>query len=386
MKPIIAAVLLALVQLAPTPQAGVGQSKPSQAEKVDVAQLTAMLAASTGKDDSHTAAALSGLELTERLDPQRFAQLTAEAPGEKSHQALVILADSAALLEPAEADVVAKPQPDAAALRQMLVNVVNYANNALHGLPNFIATRATTAFEDRPNEDVLESTGIVSYSRLPLHFVSRASAQVTYRGGHEVLESNGKDSQKSSPVHGLRTAGEFGPFLSTVLADAVKGKITWARWEQGSAGTNAVFHYEVNRAVSHYSVQFCCTREDAGESIATHIYSEKTGYGGEIVFNPATGAVMRISVHAELTPGELVASAGMLVEYAPMQVGEKTVVLPVKSVSILKAHTNSPPEGMHMAIFNGPAKTFLNDVAFENYHQFRGEMRMVDGGAESKNQ
>jgi hypothetical protein len=385
MKRIFAIALLAVAPLAFSSQVGVGQSKLSLDEKVDSDRLTAILASAAGQDDGRTAAVLSSLELTERLDSQRFAQLIAAVPGEKSRQALVILADSAALLQPAKADVIAKPQPDAAVLRQMLVNVVTYANNALHGLPNFIATRATTAFEDRPNEDVQEPTGIVSYSYLPLHFVNRGSVQVAYRDGHEVLEVSGKDERKASPAHGLRTAGEFGPFLSTVLADAVKGKITWARWEQGSDGADAVFHYEVNRAASHYSVQFCCTREDSGESIATHIYSEKTGYGGEIAFNPATGAVMRISVQAELTPGELVSSGGMLVEYAPVQVGEKTVVLPVKSVSILKAHTTAPPEGMHMAIFKGPAKTFLNDVVFENYHQFRGEVRMVDDGAGSAN-
>lgn len=386
MKRFLAMALLGVLPLAFSPQAGVAQSKPSPTEKIDGDRLTAILTTAAGQDDAHTAATLSDLELTERLDPKRFAQLSASVPGDKSRQALVILADSAALLEPAKAEVLAKPQPDAAALRQMLVNVVNYANNALHGLPNFIATRATTAFEDRPNEDVLEPTGIVSYSYLPLHAVNRVSTQVAYRSGHEVLESNGKDIQRSSPTHGLRTAGEFGPFLSTVLSDAVKGKITWARWEQGTDGADAVFHYEVNKDASHYVVQFCCTREDAGESIPTHIYSEKTGYGGEIAFNPATGAVMRISVQAELTPGELVSSAGMVVEYAPVQVGEKTVVLPVKSVSILRAHTTAPPEGMHMATFKGPAKTFLNDVIFQNYHQFRGEMRMVDDGAGSANQ
>jgi hypothetical protein len=370
-----------LIVLVVLPMAGVGQSRPFPAAKVDTDQLTAMLASQATQDDAHAATQLSGLELTERPSYERFVRLSAALPGEKSRQALMVLADAAVLLEPAKGEVVVKAQPDAAELRQMLVNVVNFANGALHGLPNFIATRATTAFEDRPNEDVLEPTGIVSYSYLPLHYVNHDSAQVTYRSGREVLEANGRDERKSSPAHGLRTAGEFGSFLSTVLADAVKGKIVWARWERGIDGTDAVFHYEVKKDASHYLVQFCCIREDVSESIASHVYSEKSGYGGEIVFNPATGAVMRISVQAELTPGELVANAGMVVEYAPVQVGEKMVVLPVKSVSILKAHTTGPPQGMHMAIFTGRPKTFLNDVEFQNYHQYRGEMRIVGAAA-----
>jgi hypothetical protein len=359
------------------PLTGVGQSKTGAAEKVSGDRLTALLASGSGQDDAHVANQLSALELTENLGPSRFAQLNAALPGEKSRQALMVLADSAALLQPPDGEMVANPPPDAAALQQMLLKIVNYANSALHGLPNFVATRATTAYEDRPKEDVLGPTGIVSYSYLPLHFVSRESVQVSYRNGHEVLEASGKDERKSSPAHGLRTAGEFGSFLSAVLADAVKGKITWGRWQRGIDGVDAVFHYEVKERASHYSVQFCCISEDSSESIATHVYSEKTGYSGDIVFNPNTGAVMRISIQADLTPGELVADAGMVVEYAPLQVGEKMVVLPVKSVSILKAHTTAPPSGMHMAVFKGPAKTFLNDVVFENYHQYRGEMRMV---------
>ncbi|HKF50032.1 MAG TPA: hypothetical protein VKB38_21895 [Terracidiphilus sp.] len=382
MKRSVAAVALALAGLY-----GLAQSQsPAAPEKVSAEQLTAMLADDAGKDDAHLAAELQGLQLTERLGAGRLARLNAALPGEKSREALVILADSAALLGPAQADTVANPNPDAAALRQMLVNVVNYANGALHGLPNFVATRATIAFEDRPKEDVLGSTGIVSYSYLPLHMVKRDSAEVTYRNGKEVLEASGKDERKSSLAHGLQTAGEFGPFLNTVLADAVKGKITWARWEQGTDGTDGVFHYEVRKDASHYVVQFCCISEDVSESIATHVYSEKAGYHGEIVFNPTTGAVHRISVEAELVPGELVEGAGMVVEYAPVLVGSKTVVLPVRSASILRAHTTAPPEGMHMAVFKGPAKTFLNDVAFENYREFRGEMRIVSDPAGPSNQ
>lgn len=375
MKPILVIGLLAVSSLA-----AFAQTKPQAIEKVTSEQLTSRLA-SGANDDAHVAADLATLQLTERLSPDKFAQFSAALPGEKSRQALLILADSAALLDPPSADVVPNPPPDAAALRQMLVNVVSYANSSLHGLPNFVATRATTAFEDRPAEDTLEPTGIVSYSYLPLHFVSQKSVQVAYRSGSEVIEASGKDERKSAPAHGLQTAGEFGPFLSTVLADAVKGKITWARWEKAADGPLAVFHYQVKQDASHYLVQFCCVREDISESIATHIFSEKTAYEGELAFNPATSAVRRISVQAALAPGELVDTAGMVVQYEPVQVGGKMVVLPVKSVSILKAHTNAPPQGMHMAVFKGPAKTFLNDVTFGNYHQYRGEMRMVSDSA-----
>ncbi len=348
-------------------------------QNVTVDRLPALLSADTNKSDNEVAAELAGLMLTERLSAARLALLNVVMPGEKSKEALAILADSAAWLESPPGEVPAKPAPDAAALRLMLVNVVNHANATLHKLPNFVATRQTSAFEDRPKEDVQEATAVVSYSYMPLHLVHRSSTEVAYRNGQEILEATGKSAQVWSPLRGLQTAGEFGPFLNTVLADAIKGRITWAYWEQGIDGSDAVFHYSVTRDSSHYTVQFCCIREDSSEAIATHVYAEKTGYHGEIRFDPSTGAVHRITLEAELAPGELVEKAGMLVEYEPVLIGANAVVVPARSVSILRAHTTAPPAGMHMASFKGPAKTFLNEVEFRDYHQFRGEMRILTG-------
>jgi hypothetical protein len=352
--------------------------KAAKAETVTVEQLTALLTADAANGDAEIANELGGLQLSERLSTGRFARLNAGLPGEKSKLALTILADSAALLAPSEAETVPNPRPDAAALRQMLAQVVNYTNTTLRQLPNFVATRSTTAFEDRPKEDVLQSTGIISFSYLPLHRIASASSEVTYRDGHEAVETPQKVAH-GTRIHGLVTAGEFGPFLATVLADALRGKITWSRWEQGVDGVDAVFHYEVTEPASHYSVQFCCTQEDVNEQVASHIYRQQAGYHGEISFNPTTGAVLRVDVEAVLTPGELVDKAAMVVEYAPTEVAGRTVILPVKSMSLLAAHTTAPPAGMHMAQPSGPAKTFLNDVTFENYHQFRGEMRILTG-------
>lgn len=346
-------------------------------QKVTEEQLSALLAAQAGASDTDLAQKLSTLQLGERLDASHFARLSRGLPGEKSRQAFAILVDQAFLLEPPAEDVVHDPQPDAASLRQMLVRVVDYVNSARHRLPNFIATRLTTSFEDRPKEDVQESTAVVSYSYLPLHFVGRTSVDLTFRDGREVEAQSKKKANGASRAHGLATVGEFGGFLSTVLADAVAGKIMWSRWEKGLSGTNAVFNYEVPKEKSHYVVQFCCITENASEAFGTHIYSQKAGYHGQIQFDPATGTIFRISAESELAPGELVQEAAMAVEYGPVEIAGKNAMLPTRSISILKAHTTVPPMGMHMAVFSGPAKTFLNDVAFQSYHQFRSESRIL---------
>lgn len=355
------------------------QTSPT-VETITVDQLTAQLAADQGKPDAYIAKDLSTLQLAERLPAARFARLSADLPGDKSRQALRILADSATFLDPPAGDIVANPTPNAAELRRMIVAIVGYVNTIIHQLPNFIATRETTAYEDRPAEDMVGEGGVgtINLSNLPIHFVGKSSGSVTYRDSHEVID--GKTALKpGSQTKGLVTAGEFGPFLSTVLADAVKGKIMWARWEQGTDGSEAVFHYQVPKKQSNYIVRFCCVTENASESFTSHVFSEQAAYHGEIQFDPATGAILRITAEAELDPGELVSKAGMVVEYAPVAIGTKTVILPVKSVSLLQAHTVHPRNGMRAATYSGTPKTFLNDTVFADYHQFRGEARILTG-------
>ena len=234
-------------------------SKPPVNQKLNVAQLDQMLAAAHAETDADLAEQLSSLELTERLGTRQLTRLTGTLPGEKSHDALLLLADKSAFLPPPPGDVPSDPAPDPASTRQMLVKMVNYVNTTLRQLPNLIAARDTTGFEDRPQEDALEATGIVSYSYQPLHFAGESIDSVTFRDRKEVVDTNLRASTKrGSKVGGLSTSGEFGPILSTVLGDALKGKISWDRWERGATRTLAVFHYEVPEGKSNYRVRFCC--------------------------------------------------------------------------------------------------------------------------------
>lgn len=291
--------------------------------------------------DAELAQKLFGMELTERLSTARLARLKAGLPGEKSQQALLALADSSAFLDPPAEEIPANPRPDSSALRQMLVSVVNYVNTSVRQLPNFIATRDTTRFEDRPQEDIQGSVGMTTLIYLPLHVVGRSNVLVTYRDGHEVVEKDAAKGSKREPQqNGLSTEGVFGPILTTVVGDALKGKITWSRWEDGANGTEAVFHYAVPIEKSHYSVGFCCvsggvtteTHESADwlsfqtpESGDWHSFAEVTAYHGEIAFDPTSGAILRITLEADMPPNEVVTENGMMVEYGVVEIGERTI-------------------------------------------------------------
>jgi len=346
-----------------------------------------MLAASedTHQADADLARQLSGMELTERLSTTKLAHLESRLPGEKSKLALVALADSSVFLDPPAAEIPANPKPDMAAKHQMLVSVVKYVNTTLRQLPNFIATRATTRFEDRPLEDIQGEVGMTTLIYLPLHVVGRSNVSVTYRDGHEVVEkAAAKTKRGDSQARGLFTEGVFGPILSTVVGDALKGEITWSRWEKGAKDAEAVFHYAVPKEKSHYSVGYCCVSNglntEAPQPGDWHSFAEIAAYHGEIAFDPASGAILRITLEADMLPNEAVSKNGMMVEYGAVDIGGQSYICPLRSVSLLFAHTTQPPMGKHpVEIYKGSAKRFLNDAVFEQYHRFGSETRILAG-------
>jgi hypothetical protein len=352
-------------------------AKDATVAKVTVAQLEAMLTAAHGTPDADVARQLSGLELTERLNKVKLAQLKAELPGDKAREQFMILADSSAFLDPPAAEILPDPTPDAAAARQMLTKIVNYVNTTARQLPNFLAVRDTSGYEDKPQEDVVGRNGIESSAAMPLHPIGKTSLTVTYRDQKEVVDE--KAVKHGAQIGGLTTAGEFGPILSLVVADALHGKITWGRWELGAGGKEAVFHYAVPSEKSHYPVQFCCIA-DGYNSDGTgnkRLYKEIVSYHGEIVFDPANGAIHRITMEAELPATELVSRAGIQVEYSPVEIAGKSYICPVRSVSILAAHTAQQTGAHSMSNYKGAAKTFMNDVAFSQYRRFGTESRIL---------
>jgi hypothetical protein len=357
-----------------------GPPKSPEVDRITIAQLEQMVAATPAKADADLAQQLAGVELTERLSSAHWTRWSSALPGDKSREALLLLADKSAFLSPPAEETPSDATPDATATRQMLVKLVNYVNTTLRQLPNLIASRQTTGFEDRPQEDALGPTGIVSYSYQPLHIVGKTQASITFRDRKELVEDS-KPSMQGSKIGGLATTGEFGPILSTVLGDALKGKITWARWEQDAAHKLAVFHFEVPEVKSNYRVQFCCIVDSYDSSGQPELkpFDEQTSYHGEIAFDPSDGTIFRMMLESDLPAHELVANAGLIVEYASVDIGGKSFTCPAKSISILAAHVYQPHGMYSQANYTGPSKTFLNDAVFGNYRRFGSESHILTG-------
>jgi VWFA-related protein len=351
------------------------------ASRVTVEQLQQVLAATKAKPDADLAKQLSGLELTERLSSASLARLQATLPGENSRQALVALADASAFLDPPAAEIPSRPIPDTAEQRRIMALTVAYVVKTIPQLPNFFATRDTNRFEDTPQ--LQNSAGGLFIPYQPLHPVGMTTAAVFYRDGKEAIDTGA--SKKPPPMTpGLTTMGVFGPILSTVLLDAAQNKLAWNRWEQGANGPEAVFSYSVPKEKSHYEVNYCCFAEEAATPVANLFpFRRVVGYHGEMAVDPATGTILRIVTEAELKPDDPVVTAAIMVEYGPIDIGGKTYFCPVRSVSLAKAQSLQFDPSYNFPLANQlqPIKTSLNDVAFDQYHVFRAETRLLTDAA-----
>lgn len=350
---------------------------PVTQQKVTAEQLEQAVVADHGKTDADLALELSGLELTERLSPARLARLEAELPGSKAEQALLAVADESAFLDLPASDIPVAAEPDRSAKISILNRAIEYAGRTIPKLPNFFATRQTTRFE----ETLAEPSHLAAEPgrRGPLQAVGSANVIVLYRDGHELVEDEaaktGTKQKKHKPArHELSTAGEFGPILATVLGDAVHGGVSWSHWEQGATGQLAAFHYKVPEEMSHYTVAFPGIERET---------LRMPPYHGEIAVNPEDGSILRMTMVAELKPTDSVAKANLLVDYGPVEIGGRTYICPVKSVALSRVrliYREFIQGWAEKAIF-GPSQTRVNDVVFNEYHLFRGEVRILTDGA-----
>jgi hypothetical protein len=362
-----------------------GTTWPARAAKeVSVEELGRILFAEQGKSDQKVADRLSEVVLTERLTAVRLARWEKEFPGSHTREALIKLSDEVAFLDPPAIDVLRDPPPDNETQEKMLALAMDYVRTTIGRLPNFSATRETTHFEGEPEQQSvfsfarnlgqvvnqsrdLEQTGGTKW----LHSEGSTRVTVTYRNGQEVTDTQAaKGAKEGQTINGLTTTGEFGPILSVVMGDAMQGQVTWARWEQGANDPVAVFRYGLPQEQSHYSVEI---------PDGTKIDDVRPAYHGEIAIDPATGAILRVSVVADLAPPNQMMRAAILVEYAPVEIGDRTYNCPVHGVAFSK---------IPLALAAGTAdrqavevQTRLNDVVFANYHLFGSEAHIVMGGS-----
>jgi hypothetical protein len=364
-------------------QTGEAIAAPSTIEKVTVLDVQQTIVASQWKSDKELADELAGMELTERLSTPRLQRLNVYLPGEKSRQALLALADASAFHDLPANDQLSDAAPDTETASRIISSATDFVLATVSKMPDFLASRTTTRFQDLRVSHLGNAPTIVTGGSFEL--VDKVRTNVGFQNGHEFAEkdANKKADETGPSSEGLATTGIFGPLLGVVMADILKGKIGWSHWERGASGPVAVFHYAVSRDKASYTVRYCCFPDKKRK---LQPYEAVPAYHGEIAIDSKTGSILRLVVLTDLEPFQPIFKADVVVEYEPVQIGGKNYICPRKSVSISTA-TATVLNGIvyrqdHVIqqLETGPKVTAINDVSFDSYHVFAGEMRVLPAG------
>ena len=338
--------------------------------RITVAELQQQLSAARTLSDVEIARQLLTLELTERLSDEKLASWVAELRGKQARQALTALADQSAFLDPPLADTSSDPPPDQDAQRHMISLTAEYLRSTMPRLPNFYAKRISVQYEE--NSEYKEGSTRVEPE--PIHAVEHSKATVLYRNGSEVLDA--KATQPKEQDRYLITYGTFGPLLRAVMDPIVApGGLTWSHWEKSEGGgRRAVFQYMVSAQKSRYQSGGCCLPDGDG----TLAFRRQTGYHGEIAIDPTSGAILRLTMQAALVGFVPLNRSDIMVAYGPVEIGGKTYICPIRSVSISRARSVPTLKEWNDDFKTwGPYTTMLNDFAFNDYHLFLAQSRML---------
>jgi len=356
----------------------------SAVRPVTVEQLEQMLSTAHVKPDAEMARQLSELTLSERLSSPKLSAWIAGLRGGKSREALVALADASAFLDPPGGEIPAAAAPDRNAQQHTTSLALEYLDKALPNFPNFYATRTTTHYQETPPFE--KGDARITYQ--PLHIADTVKDTVLYRNGFEIGESDsGKNKKRKVDEPYLMTYGTFGPLLRGVL-DAIvltPGGLTWRRWEQGGGKLLAVFDYAIPVEKSSYDTGGCCLPDGDGISA----FQTRTGYHGEIVIDPASGALLRLEVIFDLQSTTPLIQSEVMIEYGPVEIGGKSYTCPLRTVSISRGRSvavlsdtlkdREKIEWRESFRTYGPYATMLDDIAFDAFHMFRADSQMLTG-------
>jgi hypothetical protein len=316
------------------------------------------------KTDAEIATELKQVELTEELTRSAMNSLVSYVSGPLSTEQIYVLEARSAVLPPPAADLPATPAPDAAAQKAILDKAVDYTTKTYAQLPHLTATKTTLRFQDNV-EALAAMSGMNSGNTAVdphlveanhfIHYINSTEVPVDTQNGAETL-STAKDKTQWGQNGYIALQGQ-GPVLSSVLQDAqTAGTISWLLWETISKKTYAVYAFSVDKKKSHYAVNYCCfpKSEQAGllrylgpagpganpvatGDMQTHTtydqhFNATVPYHGEIFIDPDTGIVLRLVLQAEFKSSDYVHQEDQRIDYGPVKVDTKALVLPIKTV------------------------------------------------------
>jgi hypothetical protein len=336
--------------------------------RVSIAQLEQFLQDNQKAhiSDAVIASKLSSAELAEQLTEPAIARLSAKLRlGPRTLERLNLLSAASLFAAPPSAEQPSLSVPDQAGQQSIRSAAQTYVASTLHRLPDFLAIRQTNHYDNTPQSSGKRHAPPV----IEMHFTSQHRREVAYRQGRE-LPASGSNDATTSTNQGLTTFGEFGPILDTVFADSASGSFAWNRWQTGPTGPLAVFRYSVPESASHYQLDFCCWSTETDPT--PHKYRGKPAYHGEVSIDPATSAIARITIKADLDPDGMLTASAIAVDFAPVSIAGRSYICPVRGVALSTFHNQQ------MKRLDGVGlERHINLVRFLDYHKFVANARIL---------
>jgi len=342
------------------------------AKNITVQQLKDLLTADqqAKKADAEVANELKEVALTEELTTTVMNSLSSVLPGQATLEQIYVLEAKSAILAPPASDIPTTAAPDAAGQKAILDKAMDYASKTYAALPTVTATKTTIRFQDNVSAMAASSgmhSGATGDSSTDpnlaggtqfIHYINTSQTPVNIHSG---IEDNPlvKDKTRWGANGYIALLGQ-GPILSTVLQEAnAAGKFTFVRWETVTGKNTAVFSYSVDKKKSHYAVNYCCfpQLEQAGVATFTSAsagsangsggggakgnfqtnttfdnYKATVPYHGEIFVDPDSGIVLRLVTIAEFKNSDVVHVEDQRIDFLPVDVGGKSLVLPSKAI------------------------------------------------------
>jgi hypothetical protein len=267
------------------------------------------------------------------------------------------LAHQSAFLEPPASEVPRDPPPKEAEQQRILSVAADYLGTIVPKLPDLFAIRNAVYYRGAPAQDVTQS-----------------KETVVYRDGDEEIVDDMQHIPGGNQP--LKSYGTFGPILNSLqVLFADRPGFTWKRWEKRATGRLAIFAYE-NPGTPRVTLSGCCFPNDAGHgfvgvSTASHV---------EVAIDPRSGAILRVQVQDILGGFVPTKRSDLKVSYGPADIQGKAFIVPVYSVSIERWRSISmaPAQWNSLTFASwGPYETRMSAFTFDNYHNFRSEVRIL---------
>jgi hypothetical protein len=340
--------------------------------KITVGQLEDMLRTlqQEKKTDAEIATALKQVELSQELTRSAMNSLVSYVPGTLATEQIYVLEARSADLIPPESDLPSTAAPDASGQKAILEKATGYVSGTYAQLADLTATKTTLRFQDNVEAvssssglqggatDVVVSAGFSNPATF-VHYINSSAAQITSIHGTEKWPSE-KDTTPWGANKMIALEGPD-PSLADVFKEAQAAEsLRWLRWELINGKPAAVFGFAVPRKKSHLDVNICCFPNVNQAGVATfytattaatlgegasgggvsgnfqtstnwHNFKTTAAYHGEFFIDPDSGVVLRMITEAELKPSELVHELDTRVDFSPVQVNNKMLVVPVKT-------------------------------------------------------